>query len=256
MSNDFCFSILALGSKYQLLAKEVAKDIEKQSPGITVVIGTDDPRTFKDCKNVFAFKLEQKGILHCYHDKRFVIEKALTKFKVAIQMDADTKITGSLPESIEQLTGLAAIHIENLDEHAQKCSPQRLTQLRKLVDKLDLSLDTVSYIGESLFAVSAEGERTSEFIRQWGVTARYLELHGIHAGSGNAIGLAAAKAGLEVSNPPWLESINQARTHLDASKVKLKKPSLWNSFSRKVGYHYRLNKTRMMALKDFNFYYL
>ena len=254
MSKSFCFSILALKPKYQLLAKKFAQNLENKSPETTVVIGTDNPSAFNDCSNVFAFKLEKKGILHCYHDKRFVIEKALTKFDVAIQIDADTKIVSSLPESINASTGLAAVHIENLVEHAQKYNPERLIYLRKLADKLDVEIESVSYIGESLFAVHADGDKTSEFLKQWDLTARYLELHRIHAGSGHGIGLAAAKAGLEISKPSWLESINQAKRHLDAAAWKSNK-NLWNSLSRRIDYHYRFNKARIFALKDFSFYY-
>jgi len=70
MNHSFCFSILALGSKYQFLAKNFAEDLEKYSQGTTVVIGTDNPDVFKDCSNVFAFKLKKRGILHCYHGCR------------------------------------------------------------------------------------------------------------------------------------------------------------------------------------------
>lgn len=254
MNKSFCFSILALKPKYQLMAKKFAEDLEKQSPETTVVIGTDNPSVFKDCGNVFAFKLEKKGILHCYHDKRFVIEKALTKFQVVIQIDADTKIISSLPKSIDASSGLAALHVENLVEHAQKYNPERMPYLRKLENKLEINLEKINYIGESLFALSASSDKTSEFIKQWGLIANYLELHGIHAGSGHAIGIAAAKAGLEIIKPSWLEEINQARYHLDAAAFKSKK-SFWNILERKIDYHYRFNKARITALRDFNFYY-
>ncbi|NES22542.1 MAG: hypothetical protein F6K41_27385 [Symploca sp. SIO3E6] len=254
MIKSFCFSILALGSKYQLLAQEFAKDLEKYSPETTVVVGTDNPQAFKDFSNVLAFKLEKKGILHCYHDKRFVLEQALTKFQVVIQIDADTRIIGNLPESINQSTGLAAVHIENLVEHVQKYNPERLSHLRKLADKLEVDLNTVTYIGESLFAVFADGDQTVEFFRHWDMIGRYLELHGIHAGSGNGIGLAAAKAGLEIIRPSWLEEINQVRHHFDASGLKSRK-TIGNKLKSRIGYYYRLNQARIIALKDFNFYY-
>ena len=244
MNNSFCFSIVALGSKYQLLAKDLAKDLEKYSPETTAVIGTDNPHIFKDCSNVFAFKLKKRGILHCYHDKRFVIEQALTKFKLVIQIDADIRINGSLPKSINQSTGLAAVHIENMVEHVQKYNPERLSYLCKLADILEIDINTVTYMGESLFAVSADGDKTWEFLRQWDLIARYLELHGIHGGSGNGIGLAAAKAGLEIIKPSWLESINKVKHHFDASKLKSRK-TLWNNLSSNIDFYYRLNKARL-----------
>ena len=254
MDDNCCFSILALMPKYQLLARRFAEDLEKYSPKTTVVIGTDNPHAFQGCSNVFAFNLRRQGILHCYHDKRFVIEKALARFEVVIQIDADTRIIGELPKIINQQSGLAAIHVENLVSHAQKHNPERLVHLYKLADKLEVDLDAVSYIGESLFAISVGQDKAPEFIRQWHLIARYLELQGIHAGEGNAIGLAAAKAKLEVNQPSWLESIDQVRQHFDASQLGSKK-SLWDQFKRRVDYHYRFNKAKIAALKDFDFYY-
>ncbi len=254
MNKNFCFTVLALKPKYQLLAKKLAQDIDKYSPGTTIVIGTDNPKAFKGCSNVFAFQLNKKGILNCYHDKRFVIKKALTKFQVVIQIDADTRINSPLPESINQSTGLAVLHIENLLEHVQKYNPERLRDICKLADKLEIDIDKVSYTGDSLFALSADEDKTSEFMRQWDLIARYLELHGIHSGEGNAMGLAAAKVGLEIIQPSWLKTINQVQHHLDASGFR-SRTTLWNNLTRRMDYHYRLSKARIMAFKDFNFYY-
>jgi hypothetical protein len=252
MPQNFCFSILALKPRYQLLAKQFAEDLKKHAPEVTVVVGTDNPQTFQDCSNVSAFKLKKKGILHCYHDKRFVLEQALTKFQTAIQIDADTRVMGSLPERVDHFTGLAAVHIEDLLEHAQKYNPERIIYLHKLADKLKVDLATTNYVGESLFAVSAD--KASEFFKQWDLIARYLELHGIHAGEGNAIGLAAAKAGMEVSHLSWLDNINQVTQHFDASQSRPQE-TWWNNLEGSLSYHYRLNKARVTALKDFKFYY-
>ncbi|MCC5637395.1 hypothetical protein LC593_16415 [Nostoc sp. CHAB 5844] len=254
LNQDFCFCILAFRAKYRILAKELAETLEKYSPGTTLVIGTDQPEEFQNSPNVFAFHLRQKGILHCYHDKRFVIQEALKKFPTAIQIDADTKIVGHISPEIPQSEGLAAGHIEDIVEHAQKYNPERLIYLRKIANKLDLSLDDVSYVGESLFAVTADSKKTGEFIKHWDSIARYLEIHGIHAGEGNAIGLAAAKAGLKVYNPSWLEKINSVRKHLDASDRKFQRTQ-WQILQRKLAYHYRLNKARIISLKDFDFFY-
>lgn len=254
INQNFCFCTLAFKAKYRILAKELAENIKEYSPETTLVIGTDQPKEFQNFPSVFAFKLQQKGILHCYHDKRFVIQEALKKFSTVIQIDADTRIVGNLPQQIPHVEGLAAGHIENIVEHAQKYNPERLIYLRKVADKLDLSLEDVSYIGESLFAVTADSKKSVEFIKHWDAIGRYLEIHGIHAGEGNAIGLAAAKAGLKVYNPSWLESINSVRKHLDASDRKFKRTQ-WDMLQRKFAYHYRLNKARIISLKDFNFFY-
>ncbi|MBE9205928.1 hypothetical protein IQ244_05255 [Nostoc sp. LEGE 06077] len=254
LNQDFCFCTLAFQAKYRNLAKELAETLEKYSSGTTLVIGTDQPEAFQNSPNVFAFKLHQTGILYCYHDKRFVIQEALKHFPTAIQIDADTKIVGDVSQEIPQTEGLAAGHIEDIVEHVQKYNPERLIYLRKIAAKLDLSLDNVSYVGESLFAVTAHSKKSEAFIKYWDAIARYLEIHGIHSGEGNAIGMAAAKAGLKVYNPLWLGKINSVRKHLDASDRKSERTQ-WEVLQRKLAYHYRLNKARIISLKDFDFFY-
>ncbi|NJM97247.1 MAG: hypothetical protein HC800_08765 [Phormidesmis sp. RL_2_1] len=261
MDKSVCFSVLAFNPKYQQLAKNLAADIAQHSPETTLVIGTDHPDTFRDCSNVFAFKLQKKGVLHCYNDKRFVIEKALQQFKTVIQIDADTKITAPFPESIDQSVGIAGSYLANMVEHSQKYNPGRLTHLKKLAHKLELDPNSITFVGEALFAITAEGKQAADFIQQWDRLARYLELNGLHSGEGNAIGLAAAKAGLAITAPDWLASIQQGSEHLDVSRVcqpsavaKPKNPAL-DKLMRSVSYHYRLNKSRLIALKNFNFYY-
>ncbi len=254
--DDFCFSVLALGSKYRIMTQQLIENLEQYSPEAYVVIGTDNPVEFKNYKKVIAFKLVQKGILHCHHDQRFVIEKALTQFPLVIRIDADTKITAPISKPSQIPTGLHATHIENIVQHNQKYAPERLKYFKKLGHKLELDLEQVSFIGESLFAVSTKDKnQAANFIQQWGLIARYAELHGIHGGEGNIIGLAAHKAGLEVQkSPDWLQEINQVRQHLDASKFASKK-SKFSQLQSRFKYHYRLNKARIISIKDFDFYY-
>ncbi|MCA1990918.1 MAG: hypothetical protein LDL41_02565 [Coleofasciculus sp. S288] len=251
---EFCFCTLALGNKYRLLAKELARDLEQYSPGTVLVVGTDSPKDFKACNNVLAFKLKQAGILHCYHDKRFVIDKALSRFRVAIQIDADTRIVDNVPDPIEWLPGITAGHLENLVEHVETYTPERLESLKEIALKLNIPLEKTTYVGESLFFVSRDGGKEKEFIKHWDTIARYLELKGIHSGEGNAIGMAAAKAGLKIGNSSGWETLNKIKRHMDASYEK-KPKKFWHSFQRRLGYHYRLQRTRIAALTNFDFYY-
>ena len=80
--SDFCFSVLALGSKYRLMTQQLIKNIEQYAPEAYVVVGTDNPAEFNKYNKVIAFKLFQRGILHCHHDQRFVIQKALKQFSL------------------------------------------------------------------------------------------------------------------------------------------------------------------------------
>ncbi|MEQ9549562.1 MAG: hypothetical protein RIM23_08090 [Coleofasciculus sp. G3-WIS-01] len=251
-NNSFCFCTLALGEKYRLLAKQLSQDLAKYAPGTFLVVGTEKPNFFESSSNVYAFLFQQKGILHCYHDKRFVIEKALSQYPTAIAIDADTRIINKLPTHIEWMPGLTGCS-RNILEHVQRRNPARLPTLEILANKLNLSLDNVSWVGESLMIVSKDNGKETEFFQQWGKIGDYLELQGIHAGSGNAIGLAAAKIGWTVHAQGWDELRNVTK-HLDAAHQK-NIVSVGDNFKRRLGYQYRLNISRVKALKDFDFYY-
>ncbi len=277
MDSQVCFSVLALQPKYQQLAKNLAADVAKFSPGTTLVVGTDNPDAFRDCANVLAFKLKKKGVLHCYHDKRFVIAKALQQFKVVIQIDADTQLIGPLPDSVDLSAGISGSYLANMVAHSEKYNPARLGHLKKLAHKLDLDPNSIAFVGEALFAISASDQQATEFIYQWDRLARYLELHGLHSGEGNAIGLAAAKSGLAITAPAWVDAINQASKHLDVSrpaqpidlledgagakpensapKNSAPKNPVLDKLMRRLSYHYRLNQSRLIALKNVSFYY-
>ena len=260
MDNSICFSVLAFKPKYQRLAKRLAADVARVSPKTVLVIGTDHPKAFDECSNVCAFKLKKQGILHCYNDKRFVIEKALQQFKTVIQIDADTQIVGTLPQAIAPSPGIAGSYLANMVEHSQKYNPTRLSHLNRLARKVRQHPEDASFVGEALFAITAEGQQAKAFIQQWDSMARYLELRGVHSGEGNIIGLAAAAAGLDITAPSWMANIKAATKHMDASQDANStdgKRVDWteSKLIRRLSYHYRLNKTRIIALRDFSFYY-
>ncbi len=101
--------------------------------------------------------------------------------------------------------------------------------------------------------VSRDDKKSEEFIETWGKIGRYLELADIHSGSGIAIGLAAYQVGwIPEKSLDW-QTINRSMNHLDASRTVERTP--WEQLQRRLAYHYRLNKQRLLALKDFNFYY-
>lgn len=235
------------------MVRKMSKDLEKYGPGISLIVGTDNPKDFDDCKNIVAFKLHQEGILHCYHDKRFVVEKALSLYDVTIQIDADTNIVDYIPETINFEPSVIGGTHENMIAHVQKYNPERLVNLQKVANKLDLDLEKAEYIGESLMIFGRDRGKEQEFLDYWGIIGKYLELKGIHAGSGNAIGLAALKVGWEVKKTSDWETIHDLASHFDAS-YGAKRTKL-QQLQRKLAYHYRLNKTRLQALGDFNFYY-
>ncbi|BAY48227.1 hypothetical protein SAMD00079811_58480 [Scytonema sp. HK-05] len=250
---DFCFCTLALGKKYRLLAQQLAKDLEENSPGTSIVIYTDEPEDFKSYGNTLAYKHQQQGILLCYHDKRFVLAKALSIFHAAIYIDADTRILSRVSDNVDWQPGITAGHWENLIEHISKYSPERLEPLKKVASKLNFPLENTKYIGESLFVIARDEGRESKFFEQWGMIGRYLELKGVHSGEGNAMGLAAAQVGWTVKQEGW-QVIKQAVNHIGASMAYTQE-TYWDKWKMRLGYHYRLNLARLAALKDYDFFY-
>lgn len=252
LHTNFCFCTLALGTPYRLMTKRLAEDLQRYAPGIKLVVGTDLPSDLADCGNIIPFWLQQTGILHCYHDKRFVFLEALSRFDTAIFIDADTRIIAELPEAIDSTPGVIGAFNEPLIPHVQKYTPERLDRLAKIATKLNLDLADGVFVGEALIIISRHQGQEQEFLHWWGRIGTYLELRGIYAGSGNIIGLAALKTGLTISRTATWEQLNQAKQHLDASGNP---KTQWEQLRRRLLYHYRLNKTRLLALQDFDFYY-
>ncbi|MEA5513549.1 hypothetical protein [Nodularia sp. UHCC 0506] len=250
---DFCFCTLALRHKYRLLAQQMATDLEKYSPGATLLVLTDEPSCFQENSNVLAFKHRQQGILHCYHDKSILMEIALSQFPVAIHIDADTRILAPIPNNLQWKPGITVGHFENLVEHVKQYTPERLQPLQKVASHFNIDLATVTYVGESLFVIARDNGKEIDYLKSWAMIGRYLELRGIHAGAGNAMGIAATKVGWKIFQDGWQE-LKVVMHHTDASYGN-KQMTLWEKWERRLGYHYRLNLARVMALKNAKFYY-
>ncbi|MBP0027324.1 hypothetical protein [Roseofilum sp. Guam] len=248
----FCFSTLALGQRYRNMARDLAGDIETYFPGTSLVVFTDKTLDFKEQPNVIPFKHRQQGIQHCYNDKRFLLEKSLSLFPSAIHLDADTRVFSSLSVFMELNPGLAG-RSENLIEHVKKYRPENLADITKVASKLEIDLESALWIGESLFIVTRDGGKEAEFFHLWGLIGRYLELKGMHSGEGNIIGLAAAKIGWGIEKTQTWQSLVDTKKHLDASHQR--NLSSLEKLQRRIAYHYRLNKERLQALRDFDFYY-
>lgn len=285
----FCFCTLALGTKYRGLALLLAKDIEKYSPHTSFIVLTDHPHDFSEQSNVLAFKHRQQGV-KSYHDKRFVIEKSLSLFNSCIFIDADMRILAPIPQELTwlQLPGITARACEDMPKkyakvlagtaNAKVCKEFQLTH--KAAKKLNLQLESeeVKFVYEYLFAVTKDSGREIEFLRQWGKIALYYELNGVYDAEGNAIGLAAAKAGLPVR---WsaMEGITFFKDRTEFIKIqkgqsKMEEMSVYfeqqqmlehpnRSFFERVvekivqniNFSYKVLNLRIQTLKNFDFYY-
>ncbi|WP_341526206.1 hypothetical protein WKK05_27150 [Nostoc sp. UHCC 0302] len=287
---SFCFCSLALGKRYRSHAFLLAQDIEQHSPGTSLIILTDKPQEFFKYPNVLAFKHRQQS-LGCYHDKRFVIAKALSLFDTCIFVDADIRILAKLPEKITWLPGITARSCASFVKHNQVYidsvndlhKPKRIKDLEilsKIAQNLELDLEdtNLQFVMEMLFVVTRQDDRETEFIKYWEMIALYCELNGFYGAEGYVIGLAAAKAGLPVRwgameniiyFKDWVErqKIKRGQANPDATliyfqqheAIEYQKNSIFQKLVRKInkriGYYYRALSLRLTTLKNYKFYY-
>ncbi|MFN6560413.1 MAG: hypothetical protein RMY28_011450 [Nostoc sp. ChiSLP01] len=287
---DFCFCTLALGERYRSHAFLLAEDIEKYSPGTKLILLTDKPHQFTKYSHVLAFPHQQQSI-GCYHDKRFVIAKALSLFHTCIFVDVDLRIVDKVTPNLKFLPGITARSCASIVKHNKIYvdsvndlhKPKRIRDLEivnKLAQKLDLNLEdnNTQFVMEVLFAVTRQDGREIEFLKHWETIAYYCELNGFTCAVGYAIGLAAAKAGLPVRwdtmedivyFKDWVErqKIKKGQVNPEASliyfqqheAIEYPKRSLIKKvalrLNRTIGYYYRSLRLRLATLSNFDFYY-
>ncbi|MBR8829880.1 MAG: hypothetical protein N5P05_000579 [Chroococcopsis gigantea SAG 12.99] len=213
-----CFCTLALGSNYQELAGRLAGDLQKYSPETALVVLTDNPLRFDGLGNVLAFKHQQQS-LGCYHDKKWVLAKALSIFPTCIFIDADMRIYAPLPDNLTWEPGITGHTVwHNIPKHNKNQSQIKL--LGEMAHKLDINLEDTSFVHECLFVVSRDGGKEQEFLRIWGEIAPFFELKGYCAGEGHSIGLAAKKANLEIRQDNKLRELPFFKDKLVLSQLK------------------------------------
>ncbi|MEH2010788.1 hypothetical protein [Nostoc sp.] len=205
---QFCFCTLALGKVYRGLASLLAKDLELYSPNTAFIVLTDNPQEFSKYSQVLAFQHQQQGV-KCYHDKRFAIAKALSLFNSCIFIDSDMRILAPVPEYIEWLLepGISARACMDMPKKfakaltkTDKYFSREIEVIKKAAQflNLDPECENVTFVHEYLFSVTKSTGKEIEFLETWEILAKYFELNGVYEGEGNAIGLAAYKAGLPV----------------------------------------------------------
>ncbi len=249
---NICFSTLALGKKYQEMAKTLAADIKKFNPKMKIIILSDDTKVFEDMDNVMAIHHCQQGVMFPYHDKRFVVAEALRRFDATLFVDADSRLNSYVDISGISREDIYCNQTENLIAHIKKYNPDRLYHVNKIAKKMSINPDKVTYMGESFFFIGTK--KIQDFIYYWGKIVGYLEIHRIVAGAGISMGLAAHKAGIKICESDRLLTASRSFEHINIAKKKSKQ-SLYESFKNRFLYHYRLNKARIKAISDFDFYY-
>ncbi|MEB3884269.1 hypothetical protein [Lyngbya sp. CCY1209] len=210
-NRDFCFCTFAAGKVYRNLVKNLIQDCQKYAPGTPFILLTDRPGDFSDIKNndVLIFGHKRQGVL-CYHERRFAIANALSKFNSCMYLDADIRICALIPDNLSWFPGITARSCTSMMKHIRgrldKTNPPRLTLVKEfnfykdMAKKigLDLEKDPITFVNEFLFVVTRDGGKEIEFLEQWQKLALYAELHQHHKHPAYAIGLAAAKVGFPI----------------------------------------------------------
>jgi|GEM_PF-1055423 hypothetical protein len=246
---------LAFGERYHLMTQNLAQELAAQAPEVTLVVYTDKPSKFDKLSNVKAFQHHQQGILHCYIDKFYLMEKAFSITPVAIHVDADSRLLQPLSSHLNFQPGLTG-RSENLIEHVQRYRPKNLPDLQRVAAKIGLTPDQwadARWIGESLFVMTVDEGRERSFLQLAQKIAVFMELQGMHGGEGSFMGLALAKSGYAIHEQGYRD-LRGVIQHLSASSDR-PAPSFWLNLRKRVGFQYRRSRTIIKSLQDFQFYH-
>jgi hypothetical protein len=199
MSKDYCFCTLAVGKRYRAHAQLLAADLQKYAPERVLILLSDRPDEFEHFPNVRAFMHRLQSVKG-YHDKRFVLEKAITLFESCIFVDADVRILGPIPEHIPFSPGLVPRYGCGIIKHGSGSKIRPAFRVIEIVAQvLRLDLEKVCWFHEFMFFFTRQAGKEKEFFELWESIAHYFESRGIYDGEGNVMGLAAAKVGLDIT---------------------------------------------------------
>ncbi len=279
-TQQFCFCTLALGKKYRNLAKDLAADLAKFSTKPLVIL-TEKPEDFSEFSQVQAFKHQQQSIA-CYHDKRYVIAKALSVYDTCVFVDADMRILKEIAP-MDWQPGISARSCANILQHYQPESgrPDRIKLLQlteKIAQKFNLDLEQVNFVSEFMFAVTKDNGKEMKFLQLWEKIGNYFELNGVYGSEGSVIGLAAAACGLSIQHHEMpnieffndkIDAIRVKKGQVDAAKLQayfdnhqqkaFAKRSLLEKATGRIAkslINFRnTTRLRVATFKDFNFYY-
>jgi hypothetical protein len=236
MNSTYCFGTLALGRKYTFYARQLALDLRFHAPDVQLLVLTDRCDDFASHENVIAVRHKQESILRCYHDKRCVIDRALTEFEGCVFIDADCRILDRVPEKLTQQLepGITAPYSESirakyasdLEDERQISEQSRMIAAKewKLVQQaahsFRVDLDRLTFVRELLFAIVCDGRQHLQFIEHWRRLAHYFELRGLSRGEGISIGMAAQLSGLPIYTETLLPASSFFNEHMVATALR------------------------------------
>jgi hypothetical protein len=277
MAKHYCFCTLAIGKRYRTHAKLLAADLQKHAPETVLILLSDRPSEFKPYPNVRAFWHRLQSVKG-YHDKRFVLKKAMTLFESCIFMDADIRIFGPIPANFPFTPGLVPRYGCGITKHnsADKIRASFMP-IQTVARALQLNLEEVYWFHEFMFLCSRQGGKETEFFKLWDSIATYFESQGIYGGVGNVMGLAAAKAGFDITfhrndffpcfkDNIQKENIKAGKASAEAMKAEFEMhraieyprrsliTKIRDKAHQKITFYYRLLRAKINTVKDPQFH--
>ncbi|MFN6445511.1 MAG: hypothetical protein RMX59_009105 [Nostoc sp. DedSLP05] len=261
VSNKFCFCTLAVGERYRTHARMLAQDIQQHAYPTPLCILTDKPEYFQEFPHVLAFKHRLQSVKG-YHDKRFVLEKALSLFESCMFLDSDVRILGTVVQEMNWLSGITARAGCDLVQHIKNIKhPKEIQIIEEVAAKLNINLQQVQWFHEFMFAMKRQGELDKKFFQLWQTISYLFEIRGIYHGEGYAMGLAAAKLGMAIEFDredkfPFFKD-NIERVRIKKGQSNLQEKQIYFDIHKNIEYQKRpiLQKTTDKLIKKLVFSY-
>jgi hypothetical protein len=272
-TKDFCFCTLAVGDRYRTHAHLLAQDIQQHMPDATLCLLSDQPQEFNEFPQVMAFEHHLQSVKG-YHDKRFILAKSLSLFENCIFVDADVRVLGSIVQDLNVYPGITARAGTNLSKHIGNMkNRQEISIIEQALQKLNLDQKKVKWLHEFMFVMKRQNGLQDEFFRLWQTIAYFFEMQGLYHGEGYAMGLAAARIGININFfeedcfPFFKDNIELLRIRGGLSnlqdkqkyfdiqkKIEYPQRSFWqkviNKLSKQAIFCYRLLRLRFFVRQD------
>lgn len=272
-----CFATLAFGRDYRYHAERLALDFSVFAAHFPFLMLVDRPEDIVPRPNLRTQTYRPEGALRRYHDKRLLVRAGLDAgHATVVVIDGNSRLVENLPARLGLRTGVNAFITQPLLEHLREEDAAVSTRkrfastarqrrcLERAAQGLGISLDKVTFIQESIYALHGPEDILRQFVDCWGRLGRFMDYHGLAWSEGFAIGLAAAAVGLDVHENRFLpmSSFYKHRLHgaplargqLDAPRVfqAQEDARLLARFMQHHPLHYRLRSmysTFRMAIR-------
>lgn len=203
---DICLTTLAIGNQCCRLASLLAQDLIDLQIDNPLLILTDQPKYFKDFKNVVPIQhqIQSVGI---YHEKRFCLEESLKRFECCIFLDADCRLFKNVVISRPWKKGITAKSCQNLVSHLTRKTSnikknERIKNIYEISVKIskqyNIDLENCKFINEIYFIFRKDEIKHKFFLEGWEEIRKIFEYYRIYHGEGITMGLAAYLADLNV----------------------------------------------------------